>query len=70
MAQPLLVNHCWSIDFMLDAFYSGRAFKTLNAVDDFNQEVLAVEVDTNLPAGRVLRALDLVPMNEDVARKS
>jgi putative transposase len=60
VAQPLLVNHCWSIYFMRDTLYSGRAFRTFNAVDDFNREVLAVEVDTNLPAGRVLRVLDRV----------
>jgi putative transposase len=60
VAQPLLANHCWSIDFMRDTLYSGRAFRTFNAVDDFNREVLAVEVDTNLPAGRVLRVLDRV----------
>ena len=60
VAQPLLANHCWSIDFMRDTLYSGRAFRTFNTVDDFNREVLAVEVDTNLPAGRVLRVLDRV----------
>jgi len=49
-----------TIDFMRDTLYSGRGFRTFNAVDDFNREVLAVEVDTNLPAGRVLRVLDRV----------
>lgn len=60
VAQPLLANHCWSIDFMRDTLCNGRAFRTFNAVDDFNREVLAVEVNTNLPAGRVLRVLDRV----------
>ena len=60
LAQPLSPNFCWSIDFMRDTLYSGRTFRTFNAVDDYNREVLAVEVDTNLPAGRVVRVLDRI----------
>ena len=58
LAQPLSPNFCWSIDFMRDTLYSGRSFRTFNVVDDYNREALAIEVDTNLPAGRVLRVLD------------
>ncbi|ADU62478.1 Integrase catalytic region [Pseudodesulfovibrio aespoeensis Aspo-2] len=60
VAQPLAPNHCWSIDFMRDTLYSGRVFRTFNAVDDYNREALAVEIDTNMPAGRVVRVLDRV----------
>ena len=60
LAQPLSPNYCWSIDFMRDTLYSGRTFRTFNAIDDYNREVLAVEVDTNLPAGRVVRVLDRI----------
>ena len=60
VAQPLAPNHCWSVDFMRDTLYSGRVFRTFNAVDDYNREALAVEIDTNLPAGRVTRVLDRV----------
>lgn len=58
LAQPSLPNHCWSMDFMSDALLSGRRFRTLNILDDFNRQVLAIEVDFSLPAGRVLRVLD------------
>ena len=58
LAQPSLPNHCWSMDFMSDALLSGRRFRTLNIIDDFNRQVLAIEVDFSLPAGRVLRVLD------------
>jgi putative transposase len=51
VALPLVPNHCWSIDFMRDTLYSGRVFRTFNAVDDYNREVLTVEIDTNVPAG-------------------
>ncbi|WP_097010305.1 IS3 family transposase [Pseudodesulfovibrio profundus] len=60
VAQPLAPNYCWSIDFMRDTLYSGRVFRTFNAVDDYNREALAVEIDTNMPAGRVVRVLDRV----------
>jgi len=45
---------------MRDTLYSGRVFRTFNAVDDYNREALAVEVDTNLPSGRVVRVLDRI----------
>ncbi len=57
LAQPLAPNFCWSIDFMRDTLSSRRTFRTFNAVDDYNRKVLAVEVDTSLPAGRVGRVL-------------
>lgn len=60
LAQPLATNLCWSIDFMRDTLWSGRTFRTFNAVDDYNRAVLAVEVDTSLPAGRVVRVLDRI----------
>lgn len=60
--QPLLVaaapNETWSIDFMCDSLTDGRKFRLLNIIDDFNRESLAIEVDTSLPALRVIRVLD------------
>lgn len=58
LAQPRMPNHCWSMDFMSDALLSGRRFRTLNIIDDFDRQVLAIEVDFSLPAARVLRVLD------------
>lgn len=60
--QPLTVparpNQSWSMDFMSDALSDGRRFRTLNVIDDFNREALAIEVDFGLPALRVIRVLD------------
>lgn len=60
--QPLTVpskpNDTWSIDFMSDALWSGRRFRTFNVLEDFNREALRIEIDTNLPAARVVRVLD------------
>jgi putative transposase len=60
--QPLVVpsapNQVWSIDFMSDSLADGRKIRILNIIDDFNRESLAVEIDTSLPALRVIRVLE------------
>ena len=53
-AQPIV---CWSLDFRSDALTDGRRFRTLNVVDDWNREVLGIEVDFSLPATRVVALL-------------
>lgn len=57
---PEAMNQCWSMDFMHDSLFCGRQFRTFNVVDDFNREALAIEVDLNLPAPRIIRVLDRV----------
>lgn len=51
-------NVSWSIDFMHDTLESGRCFRTLNVLDEGVRECLAIEVDTSLPAQRVVRVLN------------
>ena len=62
IAQPLevlaQVNHQWALDFMHDTLYCGKRFRTLNIVDEGTRECLAIEVDTSLPADRVVRTLE------------
>lgn len=62
--QPLVVapqpNAVWAMDFMSDTLYGGRRFRTLNVLDEGVREVLAIEVDTSLPAERVVRILGQV----------
>lgn len=60
LQTPGLMNQCWSADFMSDALWDHRRFRTFNVVDDFNREALAIEVDLNLNAGRVIRVLDRI----------
>jgi len=55
-------NQCWSIDFMSDSLWYGHRFRTFNVLDDFNREVLAIEVDLNLPAERIVRVLDRIAL--------
>ncbi len=59
VAQALVVpgqaNRTWSLDFVSAALSNGRAFRTLNVIDDCNREALWIEVDTSLPAHRTGR---------------
>lgn len=54
---PPSVNRGWSMDFMCDSLVDGRRFRLLNIIDDYNRESLAIEIDTSLPALRVIRVL-------------
>jgi putative transposase len=58
--QPLAPNEAYSIDIMHDSLWDGRTYRLLNVIDDFNREVLAIEVDTSLPALRVIRVLERI----------
>ena len=62
--QPLVVipqpNAVWAVDFMSDTLYGGRRFRTLNILDEGVREGLAIEIDTSLPAERVIRVLEHV----------
>lgn len=60
LSVPAFINQSWSMDFMSDCLYDGRRFRTLNIVNDFNREVLAIEADRSLPAERVTRVLDRI----------
>jgi putative transposase len=46
------------MDVMADTLADGRAFRTLNIVDDFSRECVAIEVDRSLPGARVVRVLE------------
>lgn len=51
-------NRVWAMDFMHDALYGGRSFRTLNIIDESNREALAIEVGTSVPSARVIRVLE------------
>ena len=53
-------NERWSLEFVNDSLETGRRIRTLNIVDDFTRECLAIEVDTSLCGRRVARVLDTI----------
>lgn len=63
LATPDALNQSWSTDFIHDGLVYGRCFRTFNVVDDFNREALAIEIDLNIPAQRVIRVLDRIVAN-------
>ena len=58
LPAPTRSNERWSMDFVHDTLATGRKFRTLNIVDDFTRECVAIEVDTSLGGQRVVRVLD------------
>ncbi|MEM9478100.1 MAG: IS3 family transposase [Verrucomicrobiota bacterium] len=56
--SPTGPNQRWSMDFMSDQLANGRRIRTLNIIDDFTRECLAIEVDTSINGNRVCRVLD------------
>lgn len=69
LVVPELINQCWSIDFMSDALWDGRKYRTFNVVDDHSREVLAIEVDLSLPTQRVIRILDQIVLRRGYPEK-
>ncbi len=55
-----LPNQVWATDFINDQCATGRRFRVLSLIDTCTRECLALEVDTSLPAARVVRVLDAV----------
>jgi len=58
LSAPAKADERYSMDFMRDTLADGRVFRTLNIVDDYTRECLAIEVDTSLPGARVVRVLE------------
>ena len=62
LVAPAEANISWSLDFMHDSLANGCTIRTLNIIDEFNREGLWIEVDTSIPAARVVRVLDMLAL--------
>jgi len=58
LRAPMTLNETWALDFMADALYGGRWFRTLNVIDEGNRQALGIEVATSIPSARVIRVLE------------
>ena len=58
LQAPEAANVSWCMDFMHDSLANGRPIRTLNILDEFNREALWIEIDSSLPAERLVRVLD------------
>lgn len=48
----------WTLDFIHDRLYGGRAFRTLTMEDEFSRSGLAVEMSFSFPSRSVIAVLD------------
>jgi len=55
---PARADHMWSMDFMHDTLYHGQRFRIFNLFDEGVRESIRIEIDTSLPAERVVRVLE------------
>jgi putative transposase len=58
--RPVAVgpNAQWTLDFISDAFASGRKFRVLSVVDECTRECLALRADVSQPSWKVVAVLD------------
>lgn len=52
--ENLQLYQCWSMDFVSDALFDGRKFRTLTVVDNYSRQCLAISV------GQSLKGIDVV----------
>jgi putative transposase len=52
------MNETWSMDFVEDRLENGRRIRTLNIIDDYNREALAMEVSFSFPAEQVIEVIN------------
>jgi transposase InsO family protein len=50
-------NHVWSYDFVMDKTHDGRPFRTLNIIDEYTRENLAIKIKRNLKSEDVMECL-------------
>ena len=58
LGVPIAQNKVWSLDFMTDSLTDKRRFRTLNIIDDYNREALAMVSDISINAQRVVNTLE------------
>lgn len=54
----LQLYQCWSMDFVSDALFDGRKFRTLTIVDNYSRECLSIQVGQSLKGTDVVQALE------------
>ncbi len=58
LLRPAALNLTWSMDFVIDALFTGRRIKCLTCVDDFTKECLTIIIAFGISGIQVTRILD------------
>ena len=69
LTTPSRANETWTMDFLHDALATGRKLRTLSIEDAYTREMLAIEVDTSLPALRVVRVLERLKLERGLPER-
>lgn len=62
-------NKTWSMDFMSDALQDGRKIRVLIIMDNYNREMLAIEVGVSIPARLVVSVLQRLEEQRELPEK-
>ena len=62
-------NHTWSFDFINDTLYSGHRYRVLNIIDEGTREALDISIGISLPAGTVMRVLEMLIAEHEKPRR-
>jgi putative transposase len=57
LGQPAQPREVWSMDFMSDSLATGRRFRVLNIIDDYNRQALCTTPEFSMPSVRVVAHL-------------
>ncbi|MEO1495172.1 MAG: DDE-type integrase/transposase/recombinase [Pseudomonadota bacterium] len=69
--RPEHRDHVWSYDFVHCRTDDGKVFRTLNIIDEYSRECLAIRVDRRLDSGNVIDVLSdlfILPQNRAQAQ--
>jgi putative transposase len=54
---PFRQNVEWAMDFMSDSLASGKKFRTLNIIDQYNRKCLEIAISYSIPSRKVIEIL-------------
>ena len=64
------MNHQWALDYRHDTLYCGKRFRVPNIIDESTREYLAIELDTSLPAQRLVRVMEQLEAERGLANQA
>lgn len=53
-----VLGNTWAMEFMSDILHNNYRFRIFKVVDDYNREVLGIDIGTSMPLPQVIRHLD------------
>jgi putative transposase len=54
------INQCWAMDFMSDALFNGRRFRTLTMMDVYSRECLCIYAGSKITGDTVVDVLEAI----------